>query len=319
MVVPAAVLGGQRPDRTRLACCLILVLLDHEEPPVRVRIDHVDRHVRDYAEDPHLQLSRAVGANGSKFAQRRVDATPHVSRRVAPPARVLDVGGGPGAYATWLAADGYTVDLIDPVPLHVQQARQAAARAARPFSASLGDARHLPASDRSADVVLLLGPLYDLDADGRRQALTEAIRVLRHDGMLVAAAISRAQPVAARRAAHGLAGRRDLRRHCRSGSYDRPASQSRPGRAPEWFTTAWLHRPDELRRELEDAGLAVEAVLADEEPLALLNDLDERWQDDSERGRLLRAVQSVEHESSMLGVNAHLLAIARPRHTGRDR
>ena len=111
---------------------------------------------------------------------------------------------------------------------------------------------------------------------------------------------------------------RDLRRHCRSGL--RPAGiTSRPGRAPEWFTTAWFHRPDELRRELEDAGRAVEAVLTVEGPLWLLNHLDERWQDDSERGRLLRAMQSVEHESSMLGVSAHLLAIARPRHTGRDR
>jgi len=126
-------------------------------------------------------------------ARRRVEfeRTQEILRRVlpAPPARVLDVGGG--AHAAWLAADGYTVDLVDPIPWHVQQSEQAAARTAQPFSARLGDARRLPASDRSADVVLLLGPLYHLDGDGRRQALTEAIRVLRHDGVLVAAAISR--------------------------------------------------------------------------------------------------------------------------------
>ena len=43
-----------------------------------------------------------------------------------PPARVLDVGGGPGAYAAPLARQGYRVHLVDPVPLHVEQARQAA-------------------------------------------------------------------------------------------------------------------------------------------------------------------------------------------------
>ena len=43
-----------------------------------------------------------------------------------PPAAVLDVGGGPGAYASWLADLGYRVHLIDPVPLHVQQAAEAA-------------------------------------------------------------------------------------------------------------------------------------------------------------------------------------------------
>src|SRR5438132_12526175 len=42
----------------------------------------------------------------------------------APPARVLDVGGGPGAYARWLATKGYVVNLVDIVPLHVEQANQ---------------------------------------------------------------------------------------------------------------------------------------------------------------------------------------------------
>ncbi|MDL4821996.1 methyltransferase domain-containing protein [Actinomadura opuntiae] len=50
--------------------------------------------------------------------------TQDVLRRVlpAPPARVLDVGGGPGVHAEWLAADGHAVELVDPVPLHVEQA-----------------------------------------------------------------------------------------------------------------------------------------------------------------------------------------------------
>src|SRR5262249_2353751 len=39
------------------------------------------------------------------------------------PAVVADVGGGPGRYAVWLAERGYRVHLIDPVPLHVEQAR----------------------------------------------------------------------------------------------------------------------------------------------------------------------------------------------------
>ena len=45
-----------------------------------------------------------------------------VLERVLPPApaRVLDVGDGPGPYAVWLAARGYDVHLIDPAPLHVE-------------------------------------------------------------------------------------------------------------------------------------------------------------------------------------------------------
>jgi protein-L-isoaspartate O-methyltransferase len=46
-----------------------------------------------------------------------------------PPAGILDVGGGPGTYAAQLARRGYRVHLVDPVPLHVDQARQAPAAA----------------------------------------------------------------------------------------------------------------------------------------------------------------------------------------------
>ena len=77
---------------------------------------------------------------------------------------MLDVGGGPGVYAVWLAGLGYEVALLDPVELHVTQAR--AAGVAR---AEVGDARALPFADGSADAVLLLGPLYHLhEADDRR-------------------------------------------------------------------------------------------------------------------------------------------------------
>src|SRR5581483_1603218 len=64
---------------------------------------------------------------------------------------VLDVGGGPGVYAEWLAGLGHEVRLIDPVALHVEQAR---ARDAR-ITAEVGDARSLDAPDGCADVVLM--------------------------------------------------------------------------------------------------------------------------------------------------------------------
>ena len=92
----------------------------------------------------------------------------------APPAVVADVGGGPGRYAVWLAERGYRVHLVDPIPLHIEQAR--AACDARPnstfVSAEVGDARAVPLPDASADAVLLLGPLYHLpERDDRLKAL----------------------------------------------------------------------------------------------------------------------------------------------------
>src|SRR5688500_14621936 len=54
--------------------------------------------------------------------------TREILERYLPPAPavVLDVGGGPGIYAYWLARRGYEVHLVDAVPLHVEQARRSA-------------------------------------------------------------------------------------------------------------------------------------------------------------------------------------------------
>src|SRR5215831_11474923 len=109
----------------------------------------------------------------------------------APPARVLDVGGGPGTYAAPLARRGYRVHVVDPVRLHVDQARQAAgADPAASFTAALGDARGLVEPGGSQDAVLVFGPLYHLTAAAhRRQALAEARRVLAPGGRLLAMAV----------------------------------------------------------------------------------------------------------------------------------
>jgi ubiquinone/menaquinone biosynthesis C-methylase UbiE len=58
-----------------------------------------------------------------------------------------------------LASQGYEVDLVDPVPLHIEQARETA-RSGTHFDVHLGDARKLDFPDGVADAVLLMGPLY---------------------------------------------------------------------------------------------------------------------------------------------------------------
>jgi ubiquinone/menaquinone biosynthesis C-methylase UbiE len=115
----------------------------------------------------------------------------------AAPAKVLDVGGGAGVYAIPLASAGYEVHLVDPVPLHVEQAAAASGKAGKALAGiSAGDARDLPAADGSADAVLLLGPLYHLTSrEDRLTALREARRVLRPGGTVVAKALSRFYPV----------------------------------------------------------------------------------------------------------------------------
>jgi hypothetical protein len=59
-----------------------------------------------------------------------------------PRARIIDIGGGTGAYSSWLASLGHSVHLVDVVPGHVEEASRD-----RMFTAIVGDARALPASD----------------------------------------------------------------------------------------------------------------------------------------------------------------------------
>src|SRR5687768_17252347 len=139
-----------------------------------------------------LERGRLAGGEGAlEFARTQALLGRYLP---PPPAVVADVGGGPGRYAVWLAELGYRVHLVDPVPLHVEQARIAAR--SRPGVAlagvEVGDARTLRLPDASVDAVLLLGPLYHLpERHERLQALAEARRVCRQGGVIIAAAISR--------------------------------------------------------------------------------------------------------------------------------
>jgi hypothetical protein len=78
-----------------------------------------------------------------------------------------------------------------------------------------------------------------------------------------------------------------------------------------FFTTAYLHRPDELKGELSEAGFGQTRVLAIEGPAWLLQDLDRQWEDPVLRESLLEVVRRTEAEPSLLGASSHLLAVGR--------
>ncbi|MBV9324836.1 MAG: methyltransferase domain-containing protein [Chloroflexi bacterium] len=226
-----------------------------------------------------------------------------------PPASVLDVGGGPGAYAAWLAGRGYTVRVIDPVARHVAEAEATShEQPDHPFTVALGDARHLEEPDAAYDAVLLMGPLYHLvERSDRLLALREARRVVRPDGCVVAVGISRfaslldglrsgwlGDPVFSAIAEQDL----------KTGQHRNPE----PERRPEWFTTAYFHRPDELVEEAAAAGLLIDGVFGIEGPGWLI--WRERWDDLHQRAQLLYAARALEAEPAVSGTSAHLMVIA---------
>lgn len=235
-----------------------------------------------------------------------------LSRYLPPsPATIFDIGGGTGIYAFWLAQQGYEVHLIDAVPLHIEQARRSSeSQSGRSLaSMAVGDARQLNREVESVDVVLLLGPLYHLtDRIARIDALREAHRILRNDGIVFAAGISRFASTL-----DGLfRGFLDDPEFVSIVQRDLAEGQHRnPNNHPGYFTTAFFHHPEELKTEIEEAGLQCERILAIEGPGWLLQNFEEQWGESARRDRLLEAIRWLETEPSTLGMSAHLMAIAR--------
>lgn len=225
-------------------------------------------------------------------------------------ADILDVGGGPGVYAKWLALIGHNVHLIDAVPSNVQEARKnARSPTGDLFSAELGDARHLDFPASSFDAVLMFGPLYHLTkAPDRIQALREARRVLRPQGLLFAAAISRYASLF-----DGLkygflddpAFERIVSRDLNEGQHRNPTG------GKDYFTTAFFHHPHELAQEVRKSGYNLRGVYGIEGLAGILNnqDLNKRLGDKKTRRRMLRFLGTIEQEPTLLGVSSHLLAV----------
>jgi ubiquinone/menaquinone biosynthesis C-methylase UbiE len=227
-----------------------------------------------------------------------------------PPAVVLDIGGAAGAYAFWLAERGYEVHLVDAVPRLIEIARDRNAHATRCLASyRVADARALSEADGSAGMVLLLGPLYHLvQAADRHTALAEAARVLCPGGILVAAGISRCASTLdglARELLRDQEFARIVERDLSDGHHRNPTDRL------DYFTTAYFHRPEDLRAEVMDAGFEVEALYGVEGPGWILPDFADRWSDPARREILVEVARALESEPTVLGCSAHLMVVGR--------
>jgi len=261
-------------------------------------MDEFISHYERVAEE--LRLKQGMG-------QLELARTQEIILRHLPtvPGVILDVGGAAGVYSDRLGAMGYETHLIDPVPHHVEEAR----KLANINSASLGDARKLKQTDDSADAVLLLGPLYHLtEREDRLRALREARRVLRPRSVLFAAAINHFASLL-----DGLArGFIDDPHFATIVEQDLATGQHcNPTDNPDYFTSAFFHRPEELATEIAEAGFEMIELVGIEGPGWLARDFEARWQDAGRRKQLMALLRQVEREPALLGVSLHLMGIAK--------
>lgn len=246
------------------------------------------------------ERDRLIGSKGALEFQRTQEI---LQRRMPPaPAVVADIGGGPGRYALWLAALGYTVEHRDLMALHVDQLREAGNPSIR---TAVGDARELDLPDGAVDAALLLGPLYHLRRrDDRIQTLREARRIVRGDGPIFVAAISRWAP-----RLDGV-----LQERLYEGSPEFLALLSEiertghlPPVVPNGFS-GYTHRPDDLAAEIAEAGLHLDDLVGVEGLPLAETDMRTRTADPIAWNVLLDAARAIERVPELLGLSPHLIA-----------
>ena len=140
-------------------------------------LSNIEKHYNKHPED--LRLLRRHGIVEFETTMY------HLHRYLQPGMRLLDIGAGTGRYTSALMAEGYEVKAVELVRRNIDVflKRESTADVVQ------GDARHLPfLPDASADVTLLLGPLYHLIGfDEKLKALAEAKRVTKPGGLIFVA------------------------------------------------------------------------------------------------------------------------------------
>jgi S-adenosylmethionine-dependent methyltransferase len=222
------------------------------------------------------------------------------------PAKLIDIGGGPGRYSIALAKKGYEVTLVDLAQANLDLARQKTAEAGVQLEAFVhANALDLTAfQEASFDSALLMGPLYHLHKlEERQTALLQARHLLKPGGLVFATMITR------------FASFRDASAHGYTYVQDDPAYSEKllttgihdNGKG---FADAYFAHPDEAIPLGESAGfttlrlMGCQGILAGQEEYvnSLPGTANDVWLDFNHR---------FAQEPSLLGASDHLLYIGR--------
>lgn len=234
-----------------------------------------------------------------------------ISQYITKKSTVYDIGGGIGKYSEWLAEQGHNVTLIELAPTAVAYAKE---NMTIPYTAEVGDAREINKPNESADIVLLMGPLYHLQNElDREKALKEAYRVLKKDGMLIAAGISKFSSTTWALSVYGNGCdfinddiyMNMLKHELLTGEHNRPKEY------PFIIANAYFHTIDELRSEINKSGFEVVDNHAVEGCIWITPKLDEKWQNSESRKRLIEIIHATESEETLMGLSPHFLVIGR--------
>jgi ubiquinone/menaquinone biosynthesis C-methylase UbiE len=225
------------------------------------------------------------------------------------PLDIADIGGGAGFYAFWLQAAGHHVSLADLSPRNIELANEYSQKTGIQLTACrTGDATNLDFDAEQFDMVLLLGPLYHLiNKKERVKALSEAKRILKPNGFVLSAIISRYASLF-----DGF--KRDLIIDDRFEKIlvnDLTAGvHLNETENPEYFTTAYFHTPAEIKQEIIESGLQLKELIAVESFGWIIDNFKERSADKGYMEKLHKILNMVETNNDLIAMSPHIIAVA---------
>ncbi|MBO3446291.1 class I SAM-dependent methyltransferase [Clostridium sp. CCUG 7971] len=225
---------------------------------------------------------------------------------------IYDVGGGIGVYSYWLAEKGNNVHLLELAHSAVKFAIENQSKTT--FIAEVCDARNLNRDDESADVVLLMGPLYHLQNKcDREQVLREAKRVLKKGGLLFSVGISKFSSTTWALSTYGKTNnflddtiyKNMIEKELISGVHTRPKEY------PYFITQAYFHTPLELQKEIESIGFETIQKHAIEGLIWFTPCIEEKWEEEKSKEQLLNIVRLTDTEDSVMGMSPHFMIVSK--------
>ena len=237
-----------------------------------------------------------------------------------PPAVIYDIGGAYGEYAWWLASLGYEVHLFDLSVTNIAMSAELAAEypGVKLAAATVCDARSVPRPDKSADAVLLMGPLYYItEFEERICAIKESRRLLKDDGMLFSAALTPYSVLVPRLACYHDESRTSgrelddpavisiIERALEDGCYINPEKKIASG-----LGSSHLHTAKALREELSMGGFDTHTIHGIMGGAWLAPNLNELLAKEETKAVLMKTVRMLDTHEEIIGLSGHLLAVS---------
>jgi cyclopropane fatty-acyl-phospholipid synthase-like methyltransferase len=239
------------------------------------------------------------------FGKIQEARTKEILRRYlpSPGQRILDIGGATGVYSFYLAQEGHEVTLLDIVPEHISVAQaKAQSLGLKNLQCILSDILDFPTDIPPFDLIISHGPMYHLlDPQDRIASMRKVQALLKESGTALTFGINRYAGFF-----YGMVSGRIAEPEYYSSVKKEIESGVRP-LPPGWY----FHTPDRMSQEVEAAGLKVIKTIGVVGPSWMYPHGDERWKEETGRGKILEIARLVENEP-LIGPDLCCIAQKRP-------